>query len=60
MIDNNRLRNILVFYVCPFDVELASYAYYAMVGPAHRKNTTVQRVLRWLRREGAGGTAQGG
>lgn len=35
--------------ICPFDIGLHGFAYYATVAPAYKDQTKVQRVLDWLK-----------
>ena len=39
--------------VCPFDIRLESYGYYAMVAPAYREHDNVNKVLDWLLKQSA-------
>lgn len=41
--------------VCPFDITLDSYGYYAMAAPDYREHTNVKRVLDWLCEQGGSG-----
>ena len=43
--------------VCPFDIKLESYGYYAMVAPDYREHPNVKKVLDWLFRQSAHATA---